>query len=196
MTEFLEGARQLIQPAVGQKIKVTILSTCSCHVLADPSQLEIALLNLAINARDAISDCGELEITVREVTQNSPAIRDYPKRDYVAICVRDTGSGMSPEIIARAHEAFFTTKPPGKGTGLGLYMAHRFVQQCGGRLTLESEVGKGTIVTLYLPRASVEEFPLVANAGPMSDESLHGRATILVIGNADAAHSGAAHYLR
>ncbi len=191
---FFEGARELIQPAVGRKIKVTIQSKCSWHVLADPHQLEMALLNLAINARDAITDAGELDITVREVPQDSPEIRNYPKRDYVAISVRDTGMGMSPEIITHAHEAFFTTKPPEKGTGLGLSMAHRFAQQSGGALRLESQINKGTIVTFYLPRATLNQLPLTENTLPRPDASLHGRATILVIGQ--VADSEATHYLR
>jgi PAS domain S-box-containing protein len=134
------------------------------HVLADPHQLENALLNLAFNARDAMSAGGELVVGIdpREVDAKVAAELNISPGSYVRIRVRDTGTGMTAETVARAFEPFFTTKPFGSGSGLGLPMVYGFVRQSGGALSLESTPGSGTEVTLYLPRgeavdARVEE---------------------------------------
>ncbi len=131
-------------------------------VLADPQRLEMALLNLAVNARDAMPDGGTLTIAARNTAAHG---------DYVSISVADTGVGMSAEVLARATEPFFTTKPPGKGTGLGLPSIRGFVEQSGGEMLIASRPGAGTIVTLRLPRAE---------AGPrdagMPDQAALGRA--------------------
>ncbi|AWM89090.1 PAS domain-containing protein [Microvirga sp. 17 mud 1-3] len=128
----------------------------------DPNQLETALLNLAINARDAMPDGGQLTIETAnaEIDGASAASLGITPGQYVAVSVADTGTGMPPEVIAHVFEPFFTTKPEGQGTGLGLAMVYGFAKQSEGHLRIESEVSKGTTIRLYLPRhhgAAVEE---------------------------------------
>jgi CheY-like chemotaxis protein len=120
----------------------------------DPSQLENALLNLAINARDAMPDGGRLTVATSNVRLDAEAARerDLEAGEYLSVCVADTGTGMTPEVMARAFDPFFTTKPLGHGTGLGLSMIHGFVRQSGGQVGIESGLGAGTTMTLYLPR--------------------------------------------
>jgi PAS domain S-box-containing protein len=128
----------------------------------DPSQLENALLNLAINARDAMPDGGRLTIATENETLDNSAIGEGEASlsgDYVMIAVSDTGTGMAPQIVRRAFEPFFTTKEVGKGTGLGLSMVYGFVRQSGGMARIYSEVGHGTTVKLYLPCAEKAEKP-------------------------------------
>lgn len=123
-------------------------------ILVDPNQLENVLLNLCINARDAMVDGGTLTIETgnRWLDERSARTRDLPPGQYVSVCVSDTGIGMSPEVIARAFDPFFTTKPLGAGTGLGLSMTYGFARQSGGQVRIYSEIGKGAMVCLYLPR--------------------------------------------
>jgi len=121
--------------------------------LTDPNQLELAILNLAINARDAMPDGGVLTIATAALSAETASERwQLAGGDYVMIAVRDTGNGMSEEVRSRAFEPFYTTKGVGKGSGLGLSMVYGFVQQSGGSIAIESEVGKGTTVRLFLPR--------------------------------------------
>jgi nitrogen-specific signal transduction histidine kinase len=122
-----------------------------CHV--DPSLLETALLNLALNGRDAMPDGGVLEIETRNVVLDDEAA-DHPAGSYVRLSVTDTGSGMPPEVRERVFEPFFTTKETGKGTGLGLSMVYGFVRQSGGHVSIDSTLGVGTTVTLCLPKAA------------------------------------------
>jgi PAS domain S-box-containing protein len=132
------------------------LSTASAvwPALCDPNQLENAVLNLAINARDAMPDGGRLIVVTSNAGPGDTLAPGgaLPPGDYVAIKVTDTGTGMQPDVIARATEPFFTTKPNGKGTGLGLSMVFGFVRQSGGDLHIRSDPGRGTTFTLYLPR--------------------------------------------
>ena len=118
--------------------------------LVDPNQLENVLLNLVINARDAMDGSGRIELLLSNVTIDKDP--ELAPGDYVAVAVADSGLGMAPEVMERAFEPFFTTKPEGKGTGLGLSMAHGFARQSGGDIRLDSAPGKGTTVTIYLPR--------------------------------------------
>src|SRR5207244_4262386 len=124
----------------------------------DPGQLENAVLNLAVNARDAMPDGGRITIeTLNTVidAQEAALNPEINPGDYVVIAVHDTGCGMPPDVVARAFEPFFTTKDVGKGTGLGLSMVYGFVKQSRRHVRLSSEVGKGTVVRLYLPRSAV-----------------------------------------
>jgi PAS domain S-box-containing protein len=145
-------------------------------VHVDPSQLELAFLNIGLNARDAMPDGGILRITARNFTADE---KSDLSGNYVLISIEDTGTGMEPEVKARAFEPFFTTKDVGRGTGLGLSQAYGFAQQSGGALTLESEVGKGTKVTLLLPSGS----SAVVRPAPEAParNRIAGKANILLV---------------
>jgi len=160
MNRLIGGMEELFRRTVGPDIQVqTSFAEAPWPTLCDPHQLESALLNLVINARDAMPDGGHLLIETtntalpdrREVPKERPA-RDAPPGEYVCLSVVDSGTGMTPNVIARAFDPFFTTKPLGQGTGLGLSMVYGFVQQSGGHVRLRSEEGQGTTVAIYLPR--------------------------------------------
>jgi signal transduction histidine kinase len=127
--------------------------------MCDQNQLESALLNLVLNARDAMPDGGNLLIETANTVfpdwggepRDAP-LKDVPAGECVAVLVTDTGAGMAPDVLARAFDPFYTTKPMGQGTGLGLSMIHGYVEQSGGHVLLRSEMGQGTTVTIYLPR--------------------------------------------
>jgi CheY-like chemotaxis protein len=145
-------------------------------VWVDPHQLENAILNLAVNARDAMEDEGLLVIGVDNVVLGDGEIGDATAGEYVRVCVTDNGCGMSPEIAERVFEPFFTTKPPGKGTGLGLSQIFGFVRQSRGEITIESAPGEGTTVTLYLPRFVSRETAAPAFAAGKIAEPQQGTA--------------------
>jgi PAS domain S-box-containing protein len=155
VNRLVAGMEEMIQRAVGPGIPVEVVGAASLWLaLVDPSQLENALLNLCINARDAMPDGGRITIETANKWLDEHAARklDMPEGQYLSLCVTDTGTGMPPEVIARVFEPFFTTKPIGEGTGLGLSMIYGFAQQSGGQVRIYSEVGQGTTVCLYLPR--------------------------------------------
>jgi signal transduction histidine kinase len=160
LNRLVLGMEDLLRRAAGPSIQIEIkLETEPWGTLCDSGQVENALLNLVINARDAMPAGGRITIETANAVlpdrSSSPGtVRPENLRpgDYGALCVTDTGCGMSPSVTARAFDPFFTTKPIGQGTGLGLSMIHGFVQQSGGHLQLRSEQGQGTAVTLYLPR--------------------------------------------
>jgi len=160
MNHLVNGMEDLFRRTVGPSIKLeTSLVGEPWPILCDPNQLENALLNLVINARDAMPDGGQLliETTNTVLRDRHGAPKDWPPQDvppgdYVALSVADTGIGMTQDVIARAFDPFFTTKPTGQGTGLGLSMIYGFVRQSGGHVRLRSEAGQGTTVTIYLPR--------------------------------------------
>jgi PAS domain S-box-containing protein len=152
---MLRSLASLLQRTLDARIRIELSlpdgGDASC--LADPAQLESALLNLAINARDAMPDGGTLRFAVESCALPPPGADEAAwAAGGVAIAVADTGSGMSEDVRARAFEPFFTTKESGRGTGLGLATVHGFVHQSHGVVTLDSRIGKGTTVTLYLPR--------------------------------------------
>jgi len=179
----LRGAEDLICHAMGPRIAYALEAPRGLWpIMADVRQLEIALLNLAVNARDAMPKGGTLTIAARNLGATElPA--QLPPGEYMAITVRDSGDGMSPEVLARATEPFFTTKPPGKGTGLGLAMVHSFAEQSGGCLRIMSRPGSGTTGEIVLPRAALTSLGgLDGAASPAaSDRALHGNATILLV---------------
>ncbi|MFZ1867757.1 MAG: ATP-binding protein, partial [Steroidobacteraceae bacterium] len=142
--EIVAQMAELLRHSLGERITIeTVLGREIGTVAADAGQLETALLNLAINARDAMPQAGRLTI------ETACSMLD---EQYVTIAVSDTGTGMPPEVAARACEPFFTTKAPGQGTGLGLSQVAGFAEQSGGQVRIASEPGKGTTVRLYLPR--------------------------------------------
>ena len=167
------GIEDMIQRTVGPGIAIEMALTDGLwNTRVDPHQLENALLNLCINARDAMPDGGKLSIETanHDLGGAIAASRDMPPGEYVALSVSDTGSGMTPEVIARAFEPFFTTKPMGLGTGLGLSMIYGFARQSDGQVRIHSEVGKGTTVTIFLPRSEdglsiAEEAETIAKPG-------------------------------
>ena len=156
---------------------VTEIDPALGSTLADPNQLNNVLLNLAINARDAMDGSGTLTIRATNIGVDA-APPEIPAGDYVMIEIADTGKGMPPEVLQRAFEPFFTTKPLGQGTGLGLSMAYGFVKQSGGEILLRSQAGMGTSVRIYLPRSKVEAaMPEAAVDTPLCG----GLETILVV---------------
>ncbi len=151
----VEGVAQLVRPLVGGSIEIRVeVRDADCFTVADIAQFETAMINLAINARDAMNGAGRLTIAVRKV-QSIPSLRAQSARsgDYVAISVADTGSGIAPENIDAIFEPFFTTKEVGKGTGLGLSQAFGFAKQSEGDIAVTSTQGEGATFTIYLPQA-------------------------------------------
>jgi CheY-like chemotaxis protein len=153
----VRNAEHLVRTTVGEDIQLECLTAEDpCFVLADPGDLELLLMNLAINARDAMPHGGQLKIETANAaleTAYTSLHEDLKPGDYVLVSVSDTGTGMPPDVLARAVDPFFTTKPVGEGTGLGLSMIYGFARQSGGHLRIDSDVGQGTMVGLYLPRA-------------------------------------------
>jgi CheY-like chemotaxis protein len=161
---LIEQIEPLVRRAVDEGVELSIV--CDPEVGAsrlDPAQFEAALLNLVVNAADAVGDHGRIAIRADRRRLEAGEVQDAPAGDYVAVAVADTGPGMAPEVLARAFEPFFTTKEVGKGTGLGLAQVYGFIRQAGGAATLESRPGEGVTVTLYVPaaegRAPVEPIP-------------------------------------
>jgi PAS domain S-box-containing protein len=156
INRLVAGLGDLVARTLGGTIQVRMaLADGLWPALVDPTQIELALLNLAINARDAMPDVGVLTISTRNIAVASPA-DDLASGNYVVLEVIDTGTGMSEDVVARAFEPFFTTKDVGKGTGLGLSQVYGVVNQLGGTVRLDSRVGQGTTVALYLPRSEAE----------------------------------------
>ena len=155
VNKLVAGMSELLDRTLGEQVKVeTVLAAGLWQVKADPAQLENAILNLAVNARDAMPGGGRLTIETLNAFVDDVYAQEYAIEagQYVLIAVADTGAGMTPEIIAKAFDPFFTTKGAGKGTGLGLSQVYGFVRQSGGHVKVYSELGVGTSVKIYLPR--------------------------------------------
>jgi PAS domain S-box-containing protein len=151
----VESTARMVRPLVGSRIRIDLdLCDTKCYANADVAQFETSLVNLAVNARDAMNEEGVLSIRVT-TADTIPPVRGNPARrgDFVAVSVADTGSGISPQNMESIFEPFFTTKQVGKGTGLGLSQTFGFVKQSGGEIAVDSVVGRGTTFTLYLPKA-------------------------------------------
>jgi PAS domain S-box-containing protein len=170
--QLVRGIEQLLRSTVGPAIRLLLrMERSRWRALCDPNQLESALLNLTINARDAMPEGGTLTIEITDRVLSPGDLADQPEvmpGDYVELSVTDTGTGMTAEVRARVFEPFFTTKPIGRGTGLGLSQIHGFVQQSGGFVLLESELTKGTTVRLYLPRHKATAGACVAAPAELS----------------------------
>jgi PAS domain S-box-containing protein len=181
LTADMEG---LIRQTLGPAIEMEIVGAGGLWLtLVDPNQLENALLNLCINARDAMPEGGRLTIETANkwLDERAARDRDLPPGQYISLCVTDTGTGMPPDVIARAFDPFFTTKPLGQGTGLGLSMIYGFVRQSGGQVRIYSEPGDGTTMCLYLPRyAGTEVEDEDKRADKSHDFTAHGE-TVLVV---------------
>ncbi len=172
INRLVSGLEEMVQRTVGPEIVVDTVGPADLWAtLVDPGQLENALLNLCINARDAMPDGGRITIETanQRLEQRAARERDMEPGEYVSLYVTDTGTGMPPEVVANALDPFFTTKPIGQGTGLGLSMIYGFTKQSGGQVRIHSEVGKGTTVCLHLPRhrgeaEAAEPVPQLADA--------------------------------
>jgi signal transduction histidine kinase len=156
------GMQDLLQSTVGRTVRVeTALAEQLWLVLADPVQIEHVVLNLAINARDAMPEGGVLSIGTANLTGGAqPSSGALPTGDYVSVAVTDTGTGMTEEVQHNAFEPFFTTKPVGHGSGLGLSQVHGMASRSGGGVRIDSAVGRGTTVTVLLPRAEPDALPV------------------------------------
>ncbi len=185
VNKIVTDIKDLIDRSVGSKVEVvTSMAGDLWMTLCDPNQLENAILNLAINARDAMPDGGRIMIETSnlELVGGDPFTDELKAGPYVMISVTDIGTGMSPEVIAQAFDPFFTTKPPGQGTGLGLSMIYVFAQQSGGQVKIRSKVGQGTSISIYLPRLEGHEgsVRILAPARPLIVAPVAGE-TILVV---------------
>jgi PAS domain S-box-containing protein len=157
---LLHDAEPLLRRAVGEAVTLVIApAAADCVVNLDPSQFEAAVMNLAVNARDATPSGGMIRIETLPVTLADRQIEAVEAGEYLCVGVHDTGAGMTADTATRAFEPFFTTKPPGRGTGLGLSQVYGFARQSGGTATLDSAPGKGASVCLYLPRLAAEQLP-------------------------------------
>jgi PAS domain S-box-containing protein len=179
---LIQDMAELLQRTLGEQVRLRIEAGAGCwHAMTDPNQLESAILNLAINARDAMPEGGLLTLAAANATVGSqapPAVGQPDAGDYVAVSVSDTGVGMPAAVIERAFEPFFTTKPVGQGTGLGLSMVYGFARQSGGQAHITSAPGAGTTVTLYLPRAGTPS----GASGPAAAGTPRGAGeTVLVV---------------
>jgi signal transduction histidine kinase/ActR/RegA family two-component response regulator len=195
---LVSGMLDLLRRTLGEGVAIeTMLAGGSWLTRIDANQLESTLVNLAVNARDAMPQGGTLTIeTANAALDASYAARhtDLMPGQYVMIAVRDTGTGMSADVQARAFEPFFTTKPFGEGTGLGLSMVYGFVKQSGGHVRIESAQGQGTTIRLYLPRYMEQPLPA---AGDVSPCRAHGAAeTVLVVEDDDTVRDAAVEALR
>ncbi|MEP6504024.1 MAG: ATP-binding protein, partial [Betaproteobacteria bacterium] len=183
---FIKGMDDMLRRALGEEIELeTVISGGLWNTLVDPGQIENAILNLGINARDAMNGGGRLTIEAGNASLDREYARqhdDVQACQYVMVAVTDTGTGIAPELLDRVFEPFFSTKPEGKGTGLGLSMVYGLVKQSGGHVKICSELGQGTTIKLYLPRVFQEEDALLADtAAPVCG----GTETVLVVEDDD-----------
>jgi signal transduction histidine kinase/ActR/RegA family two-component response regulator len=196
LNETVAGMRDLLQSTMGGSIRIeTKLSHGVWPALVDPTQLELAVLNLAINARDAMQIGGHLTVATANVSLGAPFFPEEPPAgDYVEVCVADSGTGMSDEVRAKAFEPFFTTKEIGKGSGLGLSQVLGFAKQSGGGVRIESRPGKGTSIHIYVPRANPPTARREAAAPTSRVEHVSG--TILLVDDDNAVREVTAAILR
>jgi len=180
---LVQSMLDLIDRSIGERIAIhTRFAESAWPVKVDANGLENAILNLAVNARDAIEGDGEIVIAIDNAPLAEGEVGQLPAGDYVRISVADTGHGMAPELIERVFEPFFTTKPVGKGTGLGLSQIFGFARQSGGDVAIASEVGRGTTVSIYLPRSEAAAAAAAEPGGPLATETRADQpATILVV---------------
>ena len=194
---LIRSMDDMLRRALGEAIKVEIvISEGLWNTLVDPVQVEMALLNLVINARDAMHGRGKLIIEAdNAVLDDKSTTRhaDILPGQYVMVTVTDTGTGIAPDILEKVFEPFFTTKPEGQGTGLGLSMVHGFVKQTGGHIKIESEASHGTTVRIYLPRSSYPE-EVLTEACP--EPAKGGTERVLVVEDDEVVRATTADILR
>ncbi len=186
INRLVQGMSDLLSRSIGETVMIeTVLAGGLWNAAVDPNQLENAIVNLAVNARDALPDGGRLTIETANCHLDEhyaeTAGEDVTPGQYVMVAVSDSGSGMTPEVRSRAFEPFFTTKPSGVGTGLGLSQVYGFVKQSGGHIRIYSEVGEGTTIKLYFPRLTGQTIPpwIAREAAPAVPAN--GSETVLVV---------------
>jgi PAS domain S-box-containing protein len=199
VNQFLRGSVEFLQRSLGERISIDAIEQAGLwDIEADPNHLEAALVNLAINSRDAMPDGGKLTIEAANVTVDREAQRLDPELvagEYVVVCFEDTGVGMSPDVLSHVFEPFFTTKEVGQGTGLGLSQVYGFVKQSGGHVKVESGLGKGTTVKIYLPRHVSVDVTSDADLTALPAGSQHYE-TILVVEDNEEVRSYVSEVLR
>ncbi|HEF4759550.1 TPA: PAS domain-containing protein [Pseudomonas putida] len=196
LQQIFDGLGELLQRALGETLQIRMNAAADpWSVFVDRNQLENTLLNLAINARDAMQGEGILELSAENITLDQAfcAGKGLAAGDYVRVTMADTGSGMSPEVLAQAFEPFFTTKPDGQGTGLGLSMVFGFVKQSGGHVEMSSVVGEGTRVQLYFPRSLR---PVGEKTTVIDVSQRGGNERILVVEDNEAVRTSTVELLR
>jgi signal transduction histidine kinase len=184
INRLISDLEELVRRTVGPSIEVEVVGAAGLWMaLVDPNQLENALLNLCINARDAMPNGGRLTIETANkwLDERAARERELSPGQYLSLCVTDTGTGMTPEVMKRAFDPFFTTKPLGQGTGLGLSMIYGFARQSGGQVRIYSELGKGTTMCIYLPRhQGRDEDARIASEWEVAPRAAQGE-TVLVV---------------
>lgn len=178
------GMEDLLRRTVGPAVAIEVIEAADLWTaLVDASQLENSLLNLCINARDAMPDGGHIRIATanQHLNQKAAAAQQMPEGEYLSLSVTDSGTGIAPEVMSRVFEPFFTTKQPGEGTGLGLSMVYGFAKQSGGLVRIYSEVGRGTTVCIYLPRHDSVAEPVPAPSLPSLPVHHGTHETVLVV---------------
>jgi PAS domain S-box-containing protein len=184
VNRLIADMEELIRRTVGPAVAIEVVGASGLwSTMVDPNQLENALLNLCINARDAMPNGGRITIETANkwLDQRAARERELPPGQYLCLSVSDTGTGMSPEVVRRAFDPFFTTKPIGQGTGLGLSMIYGFVRQSGGQVRISSELGAGTTMSLYLPRHGDGAEPAEDVPSPRAVRRSRQGETVLVI---------------
>ena len=178
LRQRIDAVRDMLAPSLQGNIELTCdVEDKIWPVEVDLGELELALVNIAVNARDAMPEGGKITLSARNVLLKPGSAAGALEGEFVALAIIDTGSGMPPDVLARVFEPFYTTKPVGKGTGLGLSQVHGFANQSGGAVTVSSEEGRGTVVTIYLPRSHAE-LPEGEVSTPALEQS---QGTVLVV---------------
>ncbi|EJE54528.1 fused histidine kinase with GAF domain/response regulator receiver [Acidovorax sp. CF316] len=184
VNRLVGGIEEMVRRTVGPSVEVEVVGAGGLWLTqVDPSQLENAVLNLCINARDAMAPNGgrlTIETANKWLDDRAAAERELPPGQYISLCVTDTGVGMAPEVIARAFDPFFTTKPMGQGTGLGLSMVYGFVRQSGGQVRIYSVPGEGTTMCLYLPRYMGDADQENPHVQPTFDHRADGEVVLVI----------------
>jgi signal transduction histidine kinase len=183
LNAIILNIEKMLRRLIGEDIEFcTVLDSAAGHIKADPGQIEQVIMNLAVNARDAMPNGGKLTVTTANTTLDKKHLNNFPDLcagDYVMLTIADTGTGMSEEVKAHLFEPFFTTKPPGKGTGLGLATCFGIVKQSTGHINVHSELGRGTTFKIYFPQVqSALESPRVRI---MPTEATGGNETVLLV---------------
>ena len=180
LRQRIDAVRDMLVPSLRGNIELVYdVEDQIWPVEVDLGELELALVNIAVNARDAMPDGGTITLSARNVVLKPGSAAGKLEGDFVALAIIDTGAGMLSDVLARVFEPFYTTKPVGKGTGLGLSQVHGFANQSGGAVTVSSEPGKGTVVTVYLPRARADVAAGADDAASAPGEQTQG--TVLVV---------------